>query len=271
MSNMRSLFPPPGGPGHVPPPHGHLSQGPRPPPQGPPGRGPPPHDLSREGRAPPHGPPRNDLSGEGPPHGAPGLPNVIFQILQDQEQLKQFIPKLKELHPMFPGSVGEPNSNPFKTVVHNDMWVNNTMQTSENGKLVKNKFVDFQMYSCGSPAQDVVFFIWSSVQLDVVKKNFDTLLKFYFDQFLENLEELCCDVSFYSFDKFIEEVASIAPHEWAHICMMCMVIFGKKGVAAFSPTGPPDSDMFKIEDVTENAKARIINATNFFVNRGWIK
>lgn len=39
----------------------------------------------------------------------------------------------------------KPRNEPFPSIQHGDMWCNNTMQKSEDGKLIKNKLIDFQI------------------------------------------------------------------------------------------------------------------------------
>lgn len=75
----------------------------------------------------------------------PEFPNVcrkaIKVLLQEREDLVPLISKVT----LWADRPLPTPREPFATVNHCDMWVNNTMQKIENGKVVKNKFVDFQV------------------------------------------------------------------------------------------------------------------------------
>lgn len=68
------------------------------------------------------------------------------------------------------------------------------MMKYENGKPISNKFVDFQCYDYKSPAIDLLNFLLTSVNTDVLKEEFDGLLKFYHSEFVDNLKKMGCDI-----------------------------------------------------------------------------
>ncbi|KAH8232278.1 hypothetical protein KR032_003286, partial [Drosophila birchii] len=80
----------------------------------------------------------------------------------------------------------------FRVLNHGDAWCNNFMfQYDETtGKLRETYFVDLQMSRFSSPAQDLLYFILSSTQLDIKIAKFDYLIKYYHDKLTENLQLL---------------------------------------------------------------------------------
>lgn len=79
----------------------------------------------------------------------------------------------------------------FNVLNHCDCWTNNIMfQYGEAGQLLDTYFVDLAMPKYGSPAQDLIYFILSSLQADIKIKQFDHLIQYYHENLVENLELL---------------------------------------------------------------------------------
>ncbi|XP_061393588.1 uncharacterized protein LOC133329107 [Musca vetustissima] len=79
----------------------------------------------------------------------------------------------------------------FNVLNHCDCWTNNIMfQYDEAGQLLDIYFVDLAMPKYGSPAQDLMYFILSSLQADIKIKQFDHLIQYYHENLLEHLELL---------------------------------------------------------------------------------
>ncbi|XP_072393448.1 uncharacterized protein [Diabrotica undecimpunctata] len=155
---------------------------------------------------------------------------VIEEILAESEEFKQFIPKVK-----LAWNKAESKTEvrePFATIVHRDLWLNNTMTKYESGKPPKNMFFDFQLYDYGSPSVDVLNFIFTSVQTAVSKKYFDDLLHHYHAQFVSNLERLRCNTEPFSYTKFLKEckMESEIVLGWT-MDFVSLVVFSKKGEA----------------------------------------
>lgn len=218
------------------------------------------------------GPPKSEEDGEArPPSSA--VQDMWLEVLEKHNQCKLFIPKLKKHVDEFKEKKSffdRPKSEPFATISHNDMWVNNTMQIFKGDKMIKNKFVDFQMYSYDSPAQDLLFFIWSSVQLPVIKKYFNDLLKYYHTNFVEVLVELGCDSTPFSYEKFENELKENATHVIFQCFMMFVIIFGQKGAFALDMTLGVDETPFKKESITESLQERAAIMIQYFGKRGWL-
>lgn len=159
-----------------------------------------------------------------------------------------------------------PTKEPYATIVHNDMWTNNTMQLTNNGKLVKNKFIDFQSYIYGSPFADMVFFIWCSVQIDVVKKHSDELIQHYHHHFVSILEDFGCDTSPFEYERFLKQLDEDAPQELFHTLYLAAIIYVEKGQNAIDLS----SDEFMADSIGKNAVERIEYVIDDFGKRGWI-
>ncbi|XP_061395691.1 uncharacterized protein LOC133331309 [Musca vetustissima] len=79
----------------------------------------------------------------------------------------------------------------FNVLNHGDLWVNNIMfQYNDDGSLKETYFIDFQMGRYGSPAQDLLYFIFSSTSVDIKLKHFDYFISYYHRKLIENLQLL---------------------------------------------------------------------------------
>jgi thiamine kinase-like enzyme len=120
---------------------------------------------------------------------------------------------------------------PFATFSHCDVWINNIMiKHDDEGKPLKIKFVDFQIYNYKSPAVDVLNFLFTSVQTDVLKDDIDNLIKYYHGELISNLKQLDCSTEpfgFYELQKELKKDAHVVMC-WALI-FIPLVIFGPKG------------------------------------------
>ncbi|KAH1003676.1 hypothetical protein HUJ04_003555 [Dendroctonus ponderosae] len=89
---------------------------------------------------------------------------------------------------------------------------------------------DFWLLDEGSPAGDVIFFLLTSIQFEVIKEKLDEFIKFYYDQLMENLEGLNLDTYCYRFDDFLAEIAiEVNRAEYVHALGHTMIIFQEKG------------------------------------------
>ncbi|KNC29962.1 hypothetical protein FF38_08534 [Lucilia cuprina] len=79
----------------------------------------------------------------------------------------------------------------FNVLNHGDCWSNNIMfQYNKEGKLQETFFVDLQIPSYGTPAQDLLYFIITSAQLNIKINKFDYMLKYYYDHLIDHLKLL---------------------------------------------------------------------------------
>lgn len=191
----------------------------------------------------------------------------ISKILRNREFCVPLLPKIeKSVNHMF--DLSKTFREPFATIVHRDMWVNNFMVALDGEKVVKNKFVDFQAYSYNSPVRDLLFFLFTSVQFEVIKENLDKLLKFYHEQFTQTLTDLdCCTLEF-SYEKFMEEIKYFGRHEIGHILyMLLFVVCAKKGITG----NGADPGLVNKENILPEAKERAWWILQEFENRKWME
>lgn len=121
---------------------------------------------------------------------------------------------------------------PFVTLSHSDLWINNIMIKSVNGTPRHVKFVDFQFPQYKSPVADLIFLLFSSVSTEVLAENFDYLLKYFYFHFTEVLAKLNCEIPSLSWEFFLEEIRIEAEEaEIFHIGFMTMIVFASKEVA----------------------------------------
>ncbi|CAH1155958.1 unnamed protein product [Phaedon cochleariae] len=160
---------------------------------------------------------------------------MLLKALEAKESCIRLLPKLSKSLKHFGGVVTEDFREPFATISHKDMWVNNLMVKFEAGEPVDSKIVDFQMYSYDSPVVDLLFFLMTSVETEVLKANLDCFLEHYHRVFIDTLKSLGCDVEPFSYKNFMEEIAVGVERELAHACfMLCFVVRVK------NPMVPPD-------------------------------
>ncbi|SPP84308.1 uncharacterized protein LOC117585917 [Drosophila guanche] len=83
------------------------------------------------------------------------------------------------------------NAREFNVLNHGDCWANNVMfQHDAFGTIKETLFVDFQVGKYGSPAIDLYYLILSSAAPELKTAKFDYLVRFYFDNLIENLKLL---------------------------------------------------------------------------------
>lgn len=196
---------------------------------------------------------------EGPPS------ETFLAIIEENTDCKTLLPKIKK-------SIGLRKDDrtsfrePFATLSHKDMWVNNFMVKLENGKVVKNKFVDFQCFTYESPVRDLLFYLFTSVQIDVLKENLDYFLKFYYEHFLKTLEDLHCPTEHFSYENYTDEIEHYGIFEIFHISfMLIVVVLCKKDDLPTNQNGPPT-----FSDVPIETKERVWWVVQEFEKRKWL-
>ncbi|CAH1179018.1 unnamed protein product [Phaedon cochleariae] len=214
---------------------------------------------------------------EGKPDG-PVLPTpakeALVAVLEEDEKCVPAIPSFlqmleKQKNMNFEEKFNMKQREPFATMTHSDLWMNNTMQKLDHkNRPIKNKFVDFQGMSYASPATDLLFLLFTSVQISALKTRFNYLLKYYHDNFTKVLRELGCDLTPFSYENFLEEVKAEIPASIDHASFFLLVIvFGKKGVAA----DPTQADKLVMEDFDPRAREIFRFIVHEAYKRGWMQ
>ncbi|KAL5283854.1 CHKov1 family protein [Megaselia abdita] len=102
---------------------------------------------------------------------------------------KYFVDEKNHIKELF--EFGQVKEDQFNVLNHGDLWCNNIMfNYNSKGKAEKCIFIDYQAPKYGPPAQDLYYFIISSVKNDIKIKNFDFFIKYYHDHLSANLKLL---------------------------------------------------------------------------------
>ncbi|CAD6998414.1 uncharacterized protein LOC101454585 [Ceratitis capitata] len=113
----------------------------------------------------------------------------------------------------------------YTSLVHCDLWINNIMfKYDDQNQPTTLKFVDFQIAQYESFVHDIIFFLFSSVDANVLEDNFENLLEAYYDAFIHNLKEVQVPTDDYSYEGFVNEVRRVGPIEISHPLFMTKVI-----------------------------------------------
>lgn len=156
----------------------------------------------------------------------------------------------------------------FYTLVHTDLWSNNIMVRHDEDN-IQIKFLDFQLIELGSPIRDLLFFIFSSTELNVIEKNFSKLLNIYYNEFNFVLLQFGCDLQNFSYKLFLKELNQVAPHELFHIIFMLKPIFSLKGSVDNVDNIKMD-DFGKIDNIGQDYKDRLRLIVLMFLKNNWL-
>lgn len=158
---------------------------------------------------------------------------------------------------------------PFATICHNDFWTNNVLIKRENNRVVDVKILDFQMMEYGSPAKDLIFFLYSSVQIPVLSQYCDELIKLYYNTFIQTLETFKCNLTGFEFNQFQQEISYEAYHsQFQHVGIMLSPIYKKK--EAVNNPEHAGEDILLDTNYSEGYYERLWFIVQDFVKRGWL-
>lgn len=198
------------------------------------------------------------------------IDRCTWEILEENDQCKPFLDLFQKAYDIST-KIQLNFREPFATLSHDDMWINNFMVKMENGKVVKNNFVDFQNYTYDSPVKDLLYLLFTSVQTEVLKDHLDELIKLYHQEFIKTLTDLRCPTKDFSYENLIDEIKYFGINEIYHILVFSVfVVFGKKGGEAsdneMGEPKPPTKD-----DVPEFVKERLCWVFLEFKKRHWLQ
>lgn len=131
---------------------------------------------------------------------------------------------------------------------HGDCWNNNIMfKYTESGEIFDCKLIDFQIRSYGTPAVDLLYFLFSSAKNEVRRDHMEELLQLYCDILNEKLSGYNCKERL-SFENLQQEVKNSSP--WAlHIVINYLPMI----------LNEPDELSEKLKENSENLKSFDIN------------
>lgn len=195
----------------------------------------------------------------------------MVDTIESNVELRQFSQRFRKKIEENLKTMNEPfyKSEPFATICHCDFWVNNVLlKHDQNGKVVHNVMVDFQLTEYASPGHDVVFFLHSSVKQEVLNKHYEDLLKIYYSKFIETLEQFHCNLTPFSYDNFMEELKMSAnQYQFFHVFLMYKPIFLEKGG---SDKEPSPKTFLSMDHLNDKYYDRCYALVRDFVRRNWI-
>ncbi|CAH1106463.1 unnamed protein product [Psylliodes chrysocephalus] len=201
---------------------------------------------------------------------------LLLDILCESDKCGPFISRVRKVLNAYKHPQKYQAREPFATFYHGDLWVNNAMMKYENGKPVSNKFIDFQCYDYRSPASDLLNFLITSVNTDVLKEEIDGLLKFYHSEFLDNLRKLECDIEPFNWFKFQEELKEDAQRIFAWATFFVnFVVFGPKGAHEHKQEANFNFDNIAHRDTIRKsimleAKERLYFIVQYYARKNWL-
>nr|CAI5857940.1 unnamed protein product [Callosobruchus analis] len=199
---------------------------------------------------------------------------LLLQILEDYCLPQKYINKMADfLASEYLALAGNKlhtvsGTEPFNTLVHNDVWINNIMHIMRDGSISETKLIDFQMYRYNHPAKDLMHLLFTSVKHDVLKEHLDYLIDFYYKELIANLLRMDCDVSRFDKQHFLEDINMSMGAIFGHIIyMIIFVVFGKR---------KPSSENFELpsvngrmDDIAEEARNKFCFLVEQVFKRKW--
>ncbi|KAJ8931040.1 hypothetical protein NQ314_016068 [Rhamnusium bicolor] len=200
---------------------------------------------------------------------------VIDGIVKLAEENKKCVPLLSGIKSGMERSYyftqnPSPPREPFATLIHCDLWVNNTMVKMDENKVIGNKFVDFQLTEYGSPARDLIFFVFDSIQNNVVVNYFDDLVEFYHQNFTDILCKFNIDIGPFSLKNFREEIdITINEHVFFQCFIMLKPIFAEDD-SIKEIDNMSEDDMTDDGVISQKFREKLWMITTEFANRHWL-
>lgn len=202
-----------------------------------------------------------------------------FQIPKDSELCKTTLQTLNNLIRSFPQyshladtatgflqrNIPRPSREPFSTIIHFDLWTNNILHQIENGEIIRNVFVDFQIYDYRSAAADVFFFLWTSVQKSVLEQYLDDLIRYYHEKLLETLNILKVDTSLFGLTDFSEDLRLESAFEFGHSILFIFILKYGKEIGEL-----PSKDEHGVDKLNDDLKEFVYFMVSECFKRGWL-
>lgn len=84
----------------------------------------------------------------------------------------------------------KPMKNGFQVINHGDFWCGNTLLKSDGKDTIDVMFIDFPNIFVGSPLNDILFFLLTSVDDEIKVDYFDEFVEFYHKHLTTALQQL---------------------------------------------------------------------------------
>lgn len=129
----------------------------------------------------------------------------------------------------------------YDTICHGDPWINNLLFLhDDDGRLIDLKMVDYQIIRYTSVSTDILYLIYSSVQTSLIEKNFNSLIKIYHNEFLNELRRLHVD------EKILAELGM----EWLETELRAYAFYGLLvGCFLINPILAEEQDVEQFETI----------------------
>lgn len=200
--------------------------------------------------------------------------DMIRKAQADVENIEEVKPYLDRIQRTIEYGV-ELNKNvpkpeePWATLVHNDFWVNNMMfKHDARGELVDMKIVDFQLGIYDYGINDLLFFLVSSANKDILEHKFDDMIDYYYYSFVKSLKVLKIDTEKFSKKTFDEIVKHCGPIKFSQCLMMAQVIQAPKNNTP--DMKDLDVDQFLNRKVDNVYKQKLLHIVQLFMKQGWL-
>lgn len=160
---------------------------------------------------------------------------------------------------------------PWATMMHNDFWVNNMMfKYDESDKLIDMKIVDFQLTVYDYGVNDLIFFLISSSQKEILDNHLDDMIDFYYDSFIESLKSLRVDTNAFPKNQFTKQLNQCAPIKFNQCIMMVQVIQAARGSVTQQSTETANECVFAGGIDDDNYKQKMLHILSIFDQKGWL-
>ncbi|XP_034935049.1 uncharacterized protein [Chelonus insularis] len=164
------------------------------------------------------------------------IQDMIQKGLKDMESINEIKPYIELVKKSIDMSAKiietEKRDETWCTLVHNDFWINNMMfKFNENKQIIDMKIVDFQLGAYDYGVKDLVFFLLTSPENDIIQDIFDDMIHLYYQYFIDTLKTLNINTDNFKRDKLIDLVEYCAPLKLSQCIMMAQVVKSKPGTA----------------------------------------
>uniref|UniRef100_A0A1B0CUL4 CHK kinase-like domain-containing protein n=1 Tax=Lutzomyia longipalpis TaxID=7200 RepID=A0A1B0CUL4_LUTLO len=117
----------------------------------------------------------------------------LKELIEQWEGFEEIAEKLENLQERIIEKIFENymKKSTFCVLNHNDLWTNNVMfKYDSSGKLINSAIIDYQFVYWGSPAIDLNFFLYTSIEEGVRKAHWNHLIHHYHKILSKTLKDL---------------------------------------------------------------------------------